>query len=68
MATRGEVPDADRGVGISVGELADPDDSPEETDKERGLARGKAERMIGIGLEDASFSVGERLLAIARLL
>jgi hypothetical protein len=56
---RGDV--ADTGVGISVGELAEPDDSLEETDMERGLPRGNPGEMIGMGLEETIFSVGVRL-------
>jgi hypothetical protein len=49
-------------VGISVGELPEPDDSAEETDKERGRPRGNAVDMIGIGLEEPVLSVWVRLL------
>lgn len=61
ILTRGDAADAERGVGISVGELAEPDDSLEETDNERGRPRGNAEGIIGIGLEETVFSVGVRL-------
>jgi len=61
MLTRGDDPDVDMGVGISVGELAEPDDSPEETDMERGRPRGNGEDMMGIGFV-ATLSVGMRLL------
>lgn len=64
--TRGEAADADIGVGVSLGELAEPEDSLEETDIERGRMRGNAEGMIGIGFEEVIFSVGERLFDIVR--
>jgi len=60
--TRGEVVDEEIGVGISLGELAEPDDSPDETDRDRGRPRGNGEGMIGIGLEAVVFWVGVRLL------
>jgi len=66
ILTREEAADADIGVGTSPGELADPEESLEETDNERGRTRGNAEGAIGIGFEAVTFSVGVRLLDIAR--
>lgn len=59
---RGEAVEEDTGVGISVGELPEPDDSAEETDKERGRPRGNGVDMIGIGLEETVLSGWVRLL------
>lgn len=63
ILTRGDVVDEEIGVGISVGELAEPDDSPEETDMERARPRGNGEDMMGIGFV-ATLSVGVRLLEL----
>jgi hypothetical protein len=61
---RWEVAEADKGVGISVGEPAEPEDELEETDKDRGRPLGNADGAIGIGFVE---SVGERLFDMVRM-